>query len=90
MDDGDPRGPSFLPMHRAPSGGVERAEARGLALRVRNSQRASGGGVGAGHGALGLGFRRGRAVRAQGACARVRVSGGGWERLRRLEARALP
>ena len=35
MDGGDSQGPRFLPTRRASSGGAERGEARGLALRVR-------------------------------------------------------
>ena len=80
-DGGDPRGPRFLPTRRASSGGVE------LVKHGRVLCHPSGGGVGAGHHALGLGFQKGHAVRVQGACARVRASGGDWER---LEARALP
>ena len=58
--------------------GAHRVGGAELVKRGRVLCHPSGGGVGAGHGALGLGFQKGHAVHVQGACARVRASGGGW------------
>ena len=57
--------------------GAHRAGGAELVKRGRVLCHPSGGGVGAGHDALGLGFQKGHAVRVQGTCARVRASGGG-------------